>query len=412
MVFDVTEGLRTLLETEKISAYIGFDPTATSLHIGSLLPVMALVHLQRHGHAPIAIVGGGTGMIGDPSGKVGERQLLTRERVAENMAGIRRQLEHFLDFSGGNAARVIDNGDWLTPISLLDFLRDVGKHFTVNYMLRKESVRRRVEELEEGISFTEFSYMLLQAYDFLVLNERAGCVLQMGGSDQWGNITAGIELIRRVRGQRAHGLVLPLVTTSAGVKFGKTEAGAVWLDPKLTSPYRFYQFWLNTDDRDVGRYLTYFTLLPPSEIAGIVETHEADPGRRAAQRVLAEEVTRVVHGADELARAGRASTLLFGGSVQGFAASEILDILGEVPSSAAPPALADGGVLLSDLVMQAGFASSRSEARRLIDGGGVYVNDQPLVADQRLTREHAIDGAVIVLRKGKRGYHVIRWRAE
>jgi tyrosyl-tRNA synthetase len=411
MIFDATDGLESLLRTDKITAYIGFDPTAASLHVGSLLPVMALVHLQRHGHTPIAIVGGGTGMIGDPSGKTLERQLLTRERVAENLAGIRGQLERFLDFSGANAARVVDNGDWLAPVSLLEFLRDVGKHFTVNYMLGKESVRRRVEQ-EDGISFTEFSYMLLQAYDFLMLNERDGCVLQMGGSDQWGNITAGIELIRRVRSQRAHGLVLPLVTTAAGVKFGKTEAGAVWLDPALTSPYRFYQFWLNTDDRDVGKYLGFFTLLEPDVIAGTLAAHEQDPGRRAAQRLLAAEVTRRVHGPDELARAERASALLFGGSVQGLGAAEILDVLADVPGSEAPAAIRLGTVTLSELLVQAGLASSRGDARRLISGGGVYVNDLPLVTDQPITLEHAIEGRIIVLRKGKRDYHLVRCPAD
>ncbi|HEY7767994.1 tyrosine--tRNA ligase [Longimicrobium sp.] len=407
LLFDATEGARAATESEKLTAYIGFDPTAASLHVGSLLPVMALVHLQRHGHTPIAIVGGGTGMIGDPSGKTAERKLQTREQVAENMAGLRGQLERFLDFTGPSAARVIDNGDWLTSISFVDFLRDVGKHFTINYMTAKESVKRRLEQ-EEGLSYTEFSYMLLQSYDYLVLNEREGCLLQLGGSDQWGNITAGIELIRRVRGVRAHGMVMPLVTTSAGVKFGKTEAGTIWLDASLTSPYRFYQFWLNTDDQDVEKYLKYFTLLPVEEIDAAVQAHTAEPHRRTAQRLLAAEVTRTVHGADELARAERASALLFGGgSVQGLSAAEIGEVLNEVPSSDAPAGLADG-VLLSDMVMQAGFASSRAEARRLIAGGGLYLNDTARAADDRVTREDAIEGQVIVLRKGKRSYHVIR----
>jgi tyrosyl-tRNA synthetase len=289
----------------------------------------------------------------------------------------------------------------------VEFLRDIGKHFTINYMTAKESVKRRMEA-EEGLSYTEFSYMLMQAYDFLVLNEREGCLMQLGGSDQWGNITAGIELIRRVRGVRAQGVVMPLVTTAAGVKFGKTEEGAVWLDPARTSPYRFYQFWLNTDDQDMEKYLKYFTLLPVEEIDAAVHAHTAEPHRRTAQRLLAAEVTRTVHGADELARAERASTLLFGGgSVQGLSAAEIVEVLNEVPSSDAPAGLGEG-VLLSDLVMQAGFASSRAEARRLIAGGGVYLNDAARAADDRVTREDAIEGQVIVLRKGKRSYHVIR----
>jgi tyrosyl-tRNA synthetase len=407
LLFDSTEEARTLLAEKKVTAYIGFDPTGASLHVGHLLPVMALVHLQRHGHMPIALVGGGTGLIGDPSGKTAERKLLTREDVAANVAGLRGQLEKFLDFSGGNAARMLDNADWLTAISYVEFLRDVGKHFTINYMTAKESVKRRMEA-EEGLSYTEFSYMLMQAYDFLVLNEREGCLMQLGGSDQWGNITAGIELIRRVRGVRAQGVVMPLVTTAAGVKFGKTEEGAVWLDPARTSPYRFYQFWLNTDDQDVEKYLKYFTLLPVEDIDAAVQAHTAEPHRRTAQRLLAAEVTRIVHGADELAKAERASALLFGGgSVQGLSAAEIVEVLNEVPSSDAPAGIGDG-VLLSDLLMQAGFASSRAEARRLIAGGGVYLNDAARAADDRVTREDAIEGQVIVLRKGKRSYHVIR----
>ena len=255
MVYEATEGLRDHLVREKVTCYIGFDPSAPSLHVGSLLPLMALARMQRFGHSPIAIAGGGTGMIGDPSGKTQERQLLGVEEIEANLAGIRRQLEKFLDFDApSNAARIVNNADWLCKLDLLDFLRDIGKHFTVNYLLAKESVRRRIEQ-EDGLSFTEFSYLMLQSYDFLVLYDRFQCTLQMGGSDQWGNITAGCDLIRKLRGHRAHGLVMPLVTTSAGIKFGKTEAGAVWLDAARTSPFRFYQFWLNTDDRDAARYL-------------------------------------------------------------------------------------------------------------------------------------------------------------
>src|SRR4051812_38870196 len=261
MVYDATEGLKDALATERVTAYIGFDPTASSLHVGSLLTAMGLARLQRFGHTPIAIVGGGTGMIGDPSGKSQERQLLSREQIALNVAGIGRQLEHFLDFtSSPNAARLIDNADWLASCDLLGFLRDTGKYFTVNYMLQKESVSRRLES-EDGISYTEFSYVMLQAYDFLQLFHRHGCVLQMGGSDQWGNITAGIDLIRKVRATKVHGLVWPLMKTASGTKFGKTEAGTIWLDPERTSPFNFYQFWLNVDDRDVIAYLKCFTFL-------------------------------------------------------------------------------------------------------------------------------------------------------
>src|SRR5437762_6994403 len=261
MVQDATPGLREVLGEEKVTAYIGFDPSASSLHVGSLLPVMALARLQRFGHTPIAIVGGGTGLIGDPSGKTQERQLLTPDQIETNLAGLREQLSRFLDFtSAANPARVVNNADWLAAFDLLGFLRDTGKYFTVNYMLQKESVNRRLEN-EEGISYTEFSYLLLQARDFVELFDRFGCTLQLGGSDQWGNITAGIDLIRKLRATRAHGLVMPLVTTASGVKFGKTESGTVWLDPARTSPFKFYQFWLNRDDRDVIPYLKYFTFL-------------------------------------------------------------------------------------------------------------------------------------------------------
>ena len=269
LVYDVTDGPLQALEKEQVTAYIGFDPTASSLHVGSLLTAMGLARLQRFGHIPIAIVGGGTGMIGDPSGKSQERQLLSSEQIAENVAGIGRQLEHFLDFKAPrNAARLINNADWLASFDLLGFLRDTGKYFTVNYMLQKESVNRRLES-EEGISYTEFSYLLLQARDFLELHDRHSCTLQMGGSDQWGNITAGIELIRKLRGKQAHGLVWPLMKTAAGTKFGKTEAGTIWLDPERTSPFKFYQFWLNTDDRDVINYLKYFTFLERPEIEAL-----------------------------------------------------------------------------------------------------------------------------------------------
>src|SRR3954463_10281822 len=282
MVYDATEGVNDLLATERVTAYIGFDPTASSLHVGSLLTVMGLARLQRFGHVPIAIVGGGTGMIGDPSGKSLERVLLTAQQIAVNVAGIRTQLERFLDFGDApNAARIVNNADWLGTIDLLSFLRDAGKHFTVNYMLQKESVSRRLES-EEGISFTEFSYLVLQAYDFLQLFDRYGCTLQMGGSDQWGNITAGIDLIRKLRAKKAHGLVWPLMKTAAGTKFGKTESGTVWLDPARTSPFKFYQFWLNADDRDVIAYLKSFTFLERPAIDDLEAATTSAPEKREA----------------------------------------------------------------------------------------------------------------------------------
>src|SRR5882757_307293 len=296
LVYDATEGLADVLAKEQVTAYIGFDPTASSLHVGSLLTVMGLARLQRFGHTPIAIVGGGTGMIGAPSGKSQERLLLSREQIEENVAGIRQQLSRFLDFdAAGNAARIVNNAEWLASFDLLGFLRDTGKYFTVNYMLQKESVNRRLAS-EDGISYTEFSYLLLQARDYLELFDRFGCTLQMGGSDQWGNITAGIELIRKVRAAKAHGLVTPLVTTSSGVKFGKTEAGTIWLDPTRTRQSEFRNFWLNTDDRDVIAYLKYFTFLTREEIDGLEAQVQSAPEKREAQRVLAASVTTLVHG--------------------------------------------------------------------------------------------------------------------
>src|SRR5438270_12188443 len=312
MLHESTPDLRDVLAKEKLTAYIGFDPSAPSLHVGSLLPVMGLARLQRFGHTPIAIAGGGTGLIGDPSGKTKERQLLTNDQVEENLIGIKEQLSRFLDFDAKeNPASIVNNADWLGPITMMEFLRDVGKHFTVNNLLGKEAISRRLES-DEGISFTEFSYPLLQAYDYLVLHDRFGCSLQLGGSDQWGNILAGVDLIRRLRGVRAHGLVFPLVTTSAGVKFGKTEAGAVWLDAKLTSPYRFYQFWLNTDDRDVVTYLKFFTRLSREEIGELEENVRTEPETRKAQRELAQHVTSLLHGETALEKAIRASEVLFG----------------------------------------------------------------------------------------------------
>jgi tyrosyl-tRNA synthetase len=410
MLYDASEGLEEALATHSITGYIGFDPTAPSLHVGSLLPIMGLVQLQQHGHTPIALVGGGTGMIGDPSGKTDERQLLSKEQIEYNVEGIRAQLARFLDFEvRTNRAMLINNVDWLTPIPMVDFLRDVGKHFTVNYMLAKESVKRRYEE-GDGISFTEFSYMLLQAYDFLVLYDRYGCTLQMGGSDQWGNIVAGTELIRKMRGAKGYGLVFPLVTTSTGIKFGKTEAGSVWLDPKLTSPYRFYQFWINTEDSDVIKYLKYFTMLDQHAIAELEQTVFVAPEKREAQKRLAEEVTRMVHGESNLRKAIQASRVLFGGEIEDLNASDVQDIFAEVPSSELPADIFSGeGISLVDLVMISGFAPSKGAARRLIEEGGIYINNRR-VSDVQATVDLStfIEGQFLVLRKGARKYHLIK----
>ncbi len=410
MLYDASEGLEEALANHRITGYIGFDPTAASLHVGSLLPIMGLVRLQQHGHTPIALVGGGTGMIGDPSGKTQERQLLSKEQIEFNVEGIRAQLSLFLDFEvKTNRAMLINNAGWLAPIPMVDFLRDVGKHFTVNYMLAKESVKRRFEE-GDGISFTEFSYMLLQSYDFLVLYDRYGCTLQLGGSDQWGNIVVGTELIRKMRAAKGYGLVFPLVTTSAGIKFGKTEAGSVWLDPNLTSPYRFYQFWINTDDSDVVKYLKFFTMLDQEAIAELEHSVAVSPEKREAQKRLAEEVTRTVHGESNLRKAIQASRVLFGGVIEDLSASDVLDIFAEVPSSEIPgDSFSGDGVSLVDLVITCGFATSKGAARRLIEDGGIYVNNRR-VSDVQATIDLSalIEGQYLVLRKGARNYHLVR----
>ncbi len=410
LVFDRTEAVPDLFARERVTAYIGFDPTASSLHVGSLLTVLGLARLQRLGHSPIALVGGGTGMIGDPSGKSQERLLLSAEQVEANVAGIRAQLEQFLDFSGGaNAARIVNNADWLAATDLLTFLRDAGKHFTVNYMLQKESVSRRLES-EEGISFTEFSYLVLQSYDFVQLFDRYNCTLQMGGSDQWGNITAGIDLIRKVRGAKAHGLVWPLLKTSTGAKFGKTEAGTVWLDAARTSPFRFYQFWLNTDDRDVVSHLKLFTYLGREAIEALAARTEAEPEKREAQRTLAAEVTTLVHGAEHAARAAQASTLLFGDDITALPVDDVLAVFDDVPSSDLSRDEFDGtGVAIVDLVARIGLAPSKGEARRLVQSGGVYVNNRRQSDPQgRITREQAIGGQLFVVRKGQKQNHLVR----
>jgi tyrosyl-tRNA synthetase len=409
MMSEVTEGLREAFAAGPVTGYIGFDPTADSLHVGSLLTVMGLARLQRAGHIPIAIVGGGTGMIGDPSGKSQERTLLSREQIDANVAGIRRQLERFLDFDRtGNAARIVNNADWLGTFDLLGFLRDTGKFFTVNYMLQKESVNRRLES-EEGISYTEFSYLLLQARDFLELFDRFGCMLQMGGSDQWGNITAGIDLVRKIRAQRVHGLVWPLMTTSSGQKFGKTEAGTIWLDAERTSPFHFYQFWLNTDDRDVIRYLKLFTFLPADAIAAAEETVAAAPERREAQRLLAREVTTLVHGSEQLQRAERATAVLFGGSLSDANVEDVLMVFADAPSTEI--ALPAGGMPLVEMLATVKLAASRSEAARLVKSGGVYVNNVRATDERaRLSGADTIGGQIILLRKGRKDQHVVRVR--
>ena len=410
LVYDATEGLRDLIAREKLTTYIGFDPTAASLHVGSLLPMVALARLQRSGHPPIAVVGGGTGMIGDPSGKAIERALLAVEQVEKNITGIRGQLARFLDFDDTSTpARLVNNAEWLTKLTAIEFMRDVGKYFTVNYMLAKESVKRRSES-DEGISYTEFSYLLLQSYDFLVLHDRFNCTLQMGGSDQWGNITAGVDFIRRMRSAKAHGLVMPLITTAAGTKFGKTESGAVWLDANLTSPFRFYQFWLNAEDNDVGRYLRYFTFLDRQVIEQLEDATRKAPESREAQRALAREVTRMVHGEEHVLRAERASTVLFGEDISTLAADDVLSVFDDVPSSTVGAELLAGeGVTVVELLASSGLTTSKGEATRLIRGGGVYVNNRRITDERaRLRHSDAIEGRLFVLRKGAKQNHVVK----
>ena len=410
LVHGATEGLREVIARERLTTYIGFDPTAASLHVGSLLPILCLARLQRFGHPPIAVVGGGTGMIGDPSGKTVERQLLSTEQVEANVEGIRSQLARFLDFGAiDTPARLVDNAEWLTKLGAIDFMRDVGKHFTVNGMLAKESVKRRIES-EEGITYTEFSYSLLQAYDFLKLFDDFSCTLQMGGSDQWGNIIAGVELIRRVRGGKAHGLVIPLITTASGTKFGKTEAGAVWLDASLTSPFRFYQFWFNTEDGDVGKYLRYFTFLDRLAIEQLEQASRTAPEQREAQRVLAREVTRMVHGDAHVARAERASGVLFGEDITTLPADDVLSVFEDVPSSTvSADKLGGSGLPVVELLASSGLTTSKGEATRLIRGGGVYVNNRRITDEKaRLSPADAIEGRLFVLRKGAKQNHVVK----
>lgn len=410
LIYDKTDGTDDLLNGQKITLYNGFDPTKDTLHVGNLVPMMQLARWQRFGHKPIALAGGGTGMIGDPSGKSAERNLLTLDVIDYNVEQIKAQLAGILDFEvKGNPAQVVNNADWLRPLLLVDFLRDIGKHFTVSYMLAKDSVKSRMEREDGGISYTEFSYMLLQAYDFLHLFETMGCILQAGGSDQLGNILAGVELIRRSRGERAHGLVYPLITNADGSKFGKTAQGtSVWLSTKYTSPYRFYQYWFNIDDADVVTYLKYYTWLSQGQIAELENQVFSRPEQREAQRTLAREVTRMIHGETALAKAEQASQALFGGDITGLDAADIEDIFGEVPSSeVAKDALSDG-VTVVDLLVAGGLASSKADARRAIQGGGIYLNNERVADGMAAELSHAIDGRFRVLRKGKRQFHLVK----
>ena len=402
---DQTE-LTSAFEKGGISLYCGFDPTADSLHIGNLVPITGLMRFQRAGLRPIALMGGGTGMIGDPSGKSEERNLLSAEILEHNLKGIRAQFERFLDFdAGSNSARMMNNAEWLNEVRLIDFFRDVGKHFSIGYMMAKESVKSRIAD--SGISFTEFSYMALQAYDFLHLFDKENCALQIGGSDQWGNITAGIELIRRVHGKPAFGMTFPLITTSDGRKFGKTEEGNIWLDPKRTSPYRFSQYWIQTDDRDVGRFLRYFTFLPLDEIDEIEKEHLESPEKRAGQRRLSKELTTLVHGAAAARSAERAAEILFGAQLDGIEKTDLLSAAEEMPKtqrSGEPP------YPLIDILLETGLSRSKTLARKELSGGGIYVNNRRVTDEESvLSQDDKLFGQYILLRKGKKNYHLLEF---
>ena len=412
LVKDCTDAaeLTKRLQAGPITLYAGFDPTADSLHLGNLVPLLVLRRFQLFGHHPIAVAGGATGAIGDPSGKAAERQLMSKDVLQANIANEKEQLRRWLDFEcKTNPARVVDNADWTAPVTYLEFLREIGKHFTVNMMVAKESVRARMEDREVGISYTEFSYMLLQAFDFYHLCQIYGCELQVGGSDQWGNITAGIDLCRRKLGRTAFGLVQPLITKADGSKFGKTESGTVWLDSRRTSVYRFYQFWVNSDDRDVTQYLKYFTFLTRDEIDALEKKHAENPGAREAHRALGRAMTDLVHGQAATLEAVRASEVLFGGDLAGISEATFSEIAGEIPAKQLDAqGFAGAGLSLVELLVQSGLSSSKGQARKDIEGGGIYLNNvreanpqRPIGLAERLFDRH------LLLRKGKRNYVLV-----
>ncbi len=393
--------------------YCGFDPTADSLHVGNLVPLLALRRFQHLGYRPIALAGGATGMVGDPSGKSQERQLLTPEVLSANIANVKEQLRRLLDFeTARNPALLLDNAAWTAPVSFLDFLRDIGKHFSVNQMIGKESVRARMEDRESGISYTEFSYMLLQAFDFYILCREHDCELQIGGNDQWGNITAGIDLTRKKLGRTVYGLTLPLITNADGSKFGKTAAGAVWLDSSKTSVYRFYQFWIRTEDRDVIRYLKYFTFLSREEIAALGKQHEENPGARAAHKALARAMTELIHGSSATDEAVRASEVLFGGELAGVSEATFNEILTGAPVKEIEKTRLEGaGRPLVEVLVETGLCASKGQARKDIEGGGIYVNNVRQTSSQHaIVATDLLFGRHLLLRKGKRNYVVLTAR--
>lgn len=416
MLRDVMPGTEDHLMEEMRAAYVGIDPTADSLHIGHLVSVMMLRHFQLCGHKPYALVGGATGMIGDPSGKSNERNLLDEQTLRHNQNAIKEQLSRFLDFTGGteNAAVMVNNYDWMKDFSFLDFIRDVGKHITVNYMMSKDSVKKRLSsDASEGMSFTEFTYQLVQGYDFLHLYKNNNCTLQMGGSDQWGNITTGTELIRRIGNGKGFALTCPLITKADGTKFGKTEGGNIWLDPALTSPYKFYQYWLNTSDEDAQKYIKIFTFLTKEEIAELVDAHQKEPHLRQLQKTLAEEITVMVHSREEFENAVKASEVLFGKStasdLKGLNEATFLDVFEGVPQAEIERSEIEEGLdMIAALSAKTGFLNSNAEARRSLKENAIAVNKEKVSEDYKITGEDLINDKYVIINKGKRNTYILR----
>ena len=409
LLSQVTEsGLDEAAAKNQLLAYCGFDPSAPSLHVGNLVPVMALAHFQRHGHRPIIVVGGGTGMIGDPSGKSTERPFLTAEQVADYAARIRDQLVGYLSFEGPAAAIVVNNADWLNTMTVIEYLRDVGKHFSVNVMLAKESVKTRLEDRDQGISYTEFSYMVIQATDYLHLYDELGCTVQIGGHDQWGNLLAGVDLIRRAREAHVHAMTVPLITSATGQKFGKSEGNALYLDPTMTTPYQMYQYWINIDDRDVAHYLKIFTFLPLAEIAELERRQAEDPGSRLGQRKLAFEVTKLIHGEATARAVEAASSILFGGGIEQLTPDVLPHLASAAPTTRVSGEAIASGLPVLETLVTTGLAKSKGQARTLVGQGGLYVNDRRWTdPEQPITDKDTLFGRAILLRAGKRSYHLL-----
>ncbi len=413
MIQDIMPGTEELFEKEMVSGYIGFDPTSDSLHIGSLVPILLLVHLQKTGHKPFALVGGATGMVGDPSGKSEERNLLSEETLAYNIAGVKKQLSHFLDFNSGakNAAELVNNYDWFKDFSFLHFIRDVGKHITVNYMMAKDSVKKRIEG-DTGMSFTEFTYQLVQGYDFYWLHQNKNCKLQMGGSDQWGNITTGTELIRRKTGGEAFAFTCPLITKADGGKFGKTEKGNVWLDAKKTSPYQFYQFWLNASDEDATKWIKIFTLLAPSDIDALIAEHATAPQLRILQKALAAELTKFVHSEEDLNFAIRATEILFGNAttevLQSLNEAQLLQVMEGVPTVNITLTQLEEGYDLVSLLSDTQIFPSKGEARKMWQAGGLSINKEKINTEfTAVTKAQLLQGKYMLIQKGKKNYYLV-----